>query len=213
MNTIDDYYRTRALEALSTYGQPHAEPTLPSRTYWVYEAWRYGERGIAQLAEMAGVSRQTIYSDLARYEVEVPEDLERRLTRWIEDTALAGPVSSLNSDYMGIAGNAYRRVWTAPAEGGGRIDITLTMWITGGTTEGSWTRATYDSSGEYVDHVMVPITPLTSPRTNANWAAITKARGQAFGISMEQAINAAVQQQINKATLADLHASYRTSWI
>jgi hypothetical protein len=212
MNTIDDYYRTRALEALGTYGQPHAEPTPPSRTYWVHQAWRYGERDIAQLAELARISRQTIYSDLATYDVEVPEDLERRLARWIEDSAQAGPVSFPNSDYMGIAGNAYRRVWTALAEGGGRIDITLTMWIAGGATEGSWTRTYCDSSGEYVDHFSVPITHLTF-RTNVNWAAIRKTRGQAFGISMEQAINAAVQQQLNKATLADLHASYRSSWI
>ena len=122
MNTINDYYRTRALEALGTYGQHHAEPAPPSHTYWVYQAWRYGERDIAQLAKLARISRQTIYSDLATYDVEVPEDLERRLARWIEDTAQAGLVSFPNSDYMGIAdrcagpvaAGCRRRRWWCP---------------------------------------------------------------------------------------------------
>jgi hypothetical protein len=211
MSTSEDYYRARAIEALRSYGQTNAT-TPPSRTYWVYDAWKHGVRNIGQLAELAGVSRETIYSDLAIYEVEVAEDLERRLARWTEDVEQAGPVSSPDSQYMDITGNAYRRVWTAPAEGGGRIEITLTMWILGGATKGSWTRTHYDDSGQYVNHVRVPMTHIIKV-SNANYTAIKNARGRRLGGSLEQAINTAVQQRISQATLTDLHASYRPSWI
>lgn len=206
MTTIDNYYCTRAVEALRTYGQGHTTMS-PSRTYWVYDAWKHGERNISRLAELAGVSRETIYADLAQYDVEVAEDLKVRLARWTETEEGPAPVSVPSSAYMGIEGYAYQRRWTRPSKSGGRVEITLTMWIEAARTDGSWRRTEYDATGDDIDSDSVP---MTHERVNVEPRIIAAGKR---GLSIEQAINHVVKERLSRALLADLHASYRPSWL
>jgi hypothetical protein len=209
MTTTGDYYRTRAIEALRTYGQTNAAAISPSRTYWVYDAWKHGECNISYLAELAGVSRNTIYADLAKYDVEVDKDLKTRLARWTEIEGAPTAVSEPSSAYMGIdEGYAYQRTWTCPGKTGGRVGFTLTMWIEKTCrVHGSWRRTEYDAAGDEIDSSRVP---MTHERVDVEPRIIAAHKR---GLSIEQAINHAVEERLSRALLADLHASYRPSWI
>jgi hypothetical protein len=208
MTTTDDYYRTRAIEALRTYDQTNAATISPARTYWVYDAWKHGERNISHLAELAGVSRNTIYADLAKYDVEVDKDLKARLNAWTEMEGTPTPVSEPSSAYMGIEGYAHQKTWTR-SKTGGRAEITLTMWIEGTTcrTHGSWKRTEYDTAGDEIDSDRVP---MTHEQVNVEPRIIAACRR---GLSIEQAINHVVKERLSRALLADLHDSYRPRWI
>lgn len=201
MNTAEDYYRDRAIEALRTYGQTNAAMGA-SRTYLVHDAWQRGERNVSRLAELAGVSRDTIYADLRRYDVEVAEDLQARLARWTEDTAHAE--WSGDSDCYGFAGYGYRRVWVRDD---GKAEIELFFAVADGRTAGTWGYTQLDDTGEVTAHDFAPMT-----HECANVLKQVADARERTG-STEKAINEVVRERAGRARLEDLHASCRPHWI
>lgn len=204
----ETYDRDRAIEALRAYGQTRSAMG-PSRAYLVHDAWRNGVRNISRLAELANTSRDTIYADLRVYRVEVAEDLDARLARWTETD---GPERAygVDSEYMWIVGNGYRRTWVQDNNDGTRDEITLTMWLTDRVHIGGvWELCRYDAAGKMV----IPphgVVAMTHDHMDVE-PLITAARER--GLSIEDAINHVVKERLSRARLADLHASYRPHWI
>jgi hypothetical protein len=208
-DTDQGWRREQATEALRAYGHTNAAMGA-SRTYLVHDAWQKGEKNIKRLAELAGVSRDTIYADLAKYDVEVAEDLNARLARWSTVDDESGRADG-QSDYRGFAGNTYGRVWRRQ-NARGYTEISLVVGTEGRSSGdcyyyGYWDITDYDADGEIIHHESTPMTRRTDRANQAIELGIDS------GLSVEQAINRAIQGHIQTITLADLHASYRPQWI
>jgi hypothetical protein len=213
-----DSRRERALASLRDLAET-ASAAAPSRTYLVHQAHVNGASK-AELARAAGVSRQTIYDDLAHYGVEVAEDLRARLALWTEDVTQAG--SHGDSTCAGFLASGYRRVWvreypepvTFDTPNGttaqvAKVEIEMFLRVMDGRVEGAWSRTLYGPTGDVLfDSNHVPLTHESTDITHIVGEARTK-----DGLSIEQAINQVVSARAKCVTLADLHASYRPHWI
>jgi hypothetical protein len=219
MTTAEGCYRELAIDALRAYGQTNTAMGA-SRAYLVHDAWVKGERNISRLADLAGVSRDTVYADLAKYDIEVAEDLQQRLARWIEDVDRAGHVRLPSSTCHDFQGDSYRRVWVqqhrppvtystgSSSAQVARAEIELVMSIGDGHGAGSWCRTLYGPDDEVIAYERVPMTH-ESPRLTGVVARVA----ECADLDAEGAINEVVKQRAQRAELADLHASYRPQWI
>ncbi|MBF9068174.1 hypothetical protein [Streptacidiphilus fuscans] len=95
-NTDSPSARAAALDALKDWADRRANME-PERQQLVVNAWNVGARTIAELARAAGVTRDTVYSDLRAAGIDYSnKDYDPRLTRLVK--AVAQMAMAFNPD-------------------------------------------------------------------------------------------------------------------